>query len=132
MHNRSGEAASRGGAASFDDLEWMNKAYRLTRKDGAPGIVCDGDGLRGKSGGATFKTSRPPDAHQRGTLYRAARATALHPQGGRDETAAGHSDAGRQVAQPAISPAAGAGLRGRLGRAGVWRRTAFRGSGPLQ
>lgn len=109
----------------------MNKAYRLTRKDGAPGIVCDGDGLRGKSGGATFKTSRPPDAHQRGTLYRAARATALHHEADAKRPV-GHFRRWTTSDAAGDSPGAGAGLRGRLGRAGVWRRTAFRGSGPLQ
>jgi len=79
----------------------MNKAYRLTRKDGAPGIVCDGDGLRGKSGG---QPSRPPDL-----LTRIKEGRYIAPPVRRHYITRrtrngrlGISDAGRQVTQRAI------------------------------
>ena len=91
------------------DLEWMIEAFRLTRKDGAPGI--DGvtaDGLRGEPGG---QSHGPPGAPQIGPLCRAAGAAALHPEGGRDEAPARHPDAGRQGCAAGDPAAARADLR---------------------
>jgi RNA-directed DNA polymerase len=39
------------------DLEWMQEAYRLTRKDGAPGI----DGVTADEDGWLVAAARHPD-----------------------------------------------------------------------
>lgn len=94
------------------DLEWMFEAYRLTRKDGAPGI----DGMTAAEYEANLEVNLDDllDAHQIRPLHRAAGATALHPESGRDETAAGHPDAGRQGGAAGDPAAVGADLRNGL------------------
>ena len=62
------------------DLEWMKEAYRLTRKDGAPGI----DGVTAadyadKPGGQSLG---PPGSHQVGPLSSAAGAAGIYSEGG--------------------------------------------------
>jgi hypothetical protein len=51
------------------DLEWMKEAWRLTRKDGAPGI----DGMT-----AVGQPAGPPRPHQVGPLSGAAGATGIY------------------------------------------------------
>ena len=52
------------------DLEWMKEAYRLTRKDGAPGI----DGVTAADYGDKpgSQSLGPPGSHQVGSLQSAA------------------------------------------------------------
>ena len=62
------------------DLEWMQEAYRLTRKDGAPGI----DGVTADDYATNLEAnlSGPPGAHQVRPLRSAAGAPGLHSEGG--------------------------------------------------
>ena len=72
------------------DLEWMRKAYWLTRKDGATGI--DGVTAKEYEANLTANLLDPARSHQIRALSGTAGAQNLHPQGGRLTTAAGHSD----------------------------------------
>ena len=62
------------------DLEWMKEAYRLTRKDGAPGI----DGVTAADYAENLEANLlgPPGAHQVGPLPSTAGPPGIHPQGG--------------------------------------------------
>ena len=90
----------------------MAEAYRLTRKDGAPGI----DGVTAKDYEANLE-SNLSDLLARiksGRYVAPPVRRPPHPQGGRVDAAARHPDAGRQGGAAGDPPAAGADLRGGL------------------
>src|SRR3954467_8321243 len=102
------------------DLDWIKEAYRLTRKDGAPGIdgVTAADyeanpeanlsDLLGPPRGGRGRDPRgqsagPAGAHPAGPLPCAAGAPGLHPESGRHATAARHPDLRRQGGATRVS-----------------------------
>src|SRR6266545_796610 len=100
------------------DLEWMQKAYELTRKDGATGI--DGvmaDEYRGEPGG---QPHGPHGSHQIRPLPGTAGAQNVHSQGGRLATAARHPDPGRQGGAAGDRHGVGGRLRAGLSVVLAW------------
>src|SRR5262249_41026340 len=72
------------------DLEWMQEAYRLTSKDGTPGI----DGVTADEYATNLDANhiRPPGSHQVGSLPSAAGAQGLYSEDGWLVAAARHPD----------------------------------------
>ena len=85
----------------------MKEAYRLTRKDGAPGI----DGVTAADYAKNLEANLgPPGSHQVGPLQSAASAEDIYSESGWFASAARHPDLRRQIGAEGNRHGAGGGV----------------------